>query len=90
MILMTVVLWLTGCAGYIVATGPPSSPIEIMVAPPSAYHVWVPGYYTYRGGTYVWIKGSYQVPPRGKIYVPGQWQKTNRGYKHSHGQWKKG
>jgi hypothetical protein len=89
-VFLTLALWLPGCSGYIIATGPPSPPVEIMIAPPSVYHVWVPGYYSYRGGNYVWIKGSYQVPPRGRTYVPGQWQKTNRGYKHNHGHWKKG
>jgi hypothetical protein len=89
-VLIMSMLLLTNCSGYIVATGPPLAQTEIILQPPSVYHVWVPGYYTYRGGTYVWIKGHYQVPPRNKTYVPGHWQKTNRGYKNHKGHWKKG
>jgi len=78
----------TACTGYVVAAGPPLPPDEIIVAAPSPYHVWVPGYYTYTGGTYIWIQGSYQVPPRGRTrYVQGEWVKTPKGYKHGRGHW---
>jgi hypothetical protein len=74
--------WLMGCSGYLVATGPPPIRTEIIVVAPSPRHVWVPGYYVYRGGNYVMIQGSYQVPPRGRTsYIQGQWHQTPKGYK---------
>jgi hypothetical protein len=80
---------LTSCTGYIVATAPPSPPDEVIIIAPSPRHVWVPGYYEYRGGTYIWIQGSYKIPPRGKKqYVQGQWMKTPKGYKRGKGHWK--
>ena len=89
-VLVVGIMLLSNCSGYLIATGPPMPRTEIIVQPPSVYHVWVPGYYDYRGGTYIWIQGHYQLPPKGKKYVPGQWQKTNHGYKHQRGHWKKG
>ena len=80
---------LTACTGYVVATGPPMPPDEVVVVAPSPQYVWVPGYYSYRGGNYIWIQGSYQIPPRGRNkYVQGEWMKTPKGYKHGRGHWK--
>ena len=82
-------LLLTACTGYVVASGPPLPPGEIIVAAPSPSYMWVPGYYEYTGGTYIWIQGSYQMPPRGRTkYVQGEWVKTPKGYKHRKGHWK--
>lgn len=85
---VVIVLAMSGCSGYFVATGPPAAPSEIIVAPPTVYHVWIPGYYTYQGGGYVWVKGYYTVPPRGKTYAPAHWIQTPRGYKHVKGHWR--
>jgi hypothetical protein len=82
-------LLLSNCSGYVIASGPPMAQTEIILQAPSAYHVWIPGYYEYRSGSYVWITGHYRVPPRGRTYVPGYWQKTDRGYKNHKGHWKK-
>jgi hypothetical protein len=80
---------LTACSGYIVATGPPSPPVEVVVVAPAPHYVWVPGYYAYNRTTYVWVDGSYRVPPRGrKSYVQGNWQQTPKGYKRGKGHWK--
>jgi hypothetical protein len=78
---------LMNCYGYIVA-GPPVPPNEIILQAPSTLHVWIPGYYTYSGGSYIWIQGHYTIPPKGKKYVPGNWHKTPKGYKRSKGHWK--
>jgi hypothetical protein len=80
--------WLTGCSGYLIATTPPPPVMEIVVVAPSPRHVWVPGYYTYRSGTYIQVQGSYQIPPRGRTsYSQGQWQNTPKGYKRGRGHW---
>jgi hypothetical protein len=71
---------LSGCTGYIVATGPPPPPDEVIIVAPSPRYVWVPGYYEYRGGTYVWIKGSYRIPP-----VENQVMYRGNGIKHLKG-----
>lgn len=80
---------LTACAGYIIATGPPAPPNEVILVAPSPQYVWVPGYYAYSGGAYVWIQGSYRIPPRGRTaYVHGEWMNTPKGYKRGRGRWK--
>jgi hypothetical protein len=80
---------LTACSGYIVATGPPMPPTEVVVVAPSPRYVWVPGYYSYNRTAYVWVDGSYRVPPRGRTtYVQGNWQQTPKGYKRGKGHWK--
>ena len=80
---------LTSCTGYIVGYGPPEPREEVIIVAPSPRYVWVPGYYTYSGGTYIWIEGRYQIPPRGKTrYVQGEWVKTPKGYKRGKGHWK--
>ena len=80
---------LVACSGYIVATGPPVPPDEVIVVAPSPRYVWVPGYYAYNSGAYVWIQGSYQLPPRGRSgYTQGEWMKTPKGYKRGKGHWK--
>ena len=79
---------LTACSGYIVATGPPSPPVEVIISAPAPHYVWVPGYYSYNRSTYIWVDGSYQVPPRGRTtYVQGRWQQGPKGYKRSRGHW---
>lgn len=88
-VLLTGAHWLVGCSGYVVATAPPPPRAEIVIMAPSPRHVWVPGYYDYRGGNYVYMQGSYQIPPRGRTsYNQGQWQQTSRGYKRGRGHWK--
>ncbi len=42
---------------------------------PSPRHVWVPGYYAWRGNGYGWNNGYWAIPPRPRaVYVPGYWR----------------
>ena len=79
---------LTGCSGYVVATGPPPMANEVIVVAPSPRHVWVSGYYSYNRGNYVYNDGYYRVPPRGRTsYTQGNWRNTPKGYKRDKGHW---
>src|SRR4051812_15762496 len=50
---------------------PPPPQREIIVERPSPMHVWVGGYWGWRGGRHVWIAGRWEAPPRnGSVWVP--------------------
>ncbi|WP_337040639.1 hypothetical protein [Emticicia sp. 17c] len=81
---------LAGCSGEIVTTPPPTAVVETIPAPITPRHVWVPGHYVARGGTYVWRNGYYTVPPRGRrVWVEGHYQRTPKGYVYRRGHWRR-
>ena len=73
-----------------VPQGPPEPIVEIIPAAPSPSHVWVSGYYGYRGNRYVWSPGFYSVPPRGRtIWYKGSYFQNRKGYHvYKRGYWK--
>ncbi len=74
---------------YYVAAAPPAVIVEAVPLPPSAIHVWAPGYWHYRGGRYVWAGGAYIVPPhRRAVWVPGHHARGRRGWRRVRGHWR--
>jgi hypothetical protein len=41
---------------------------------PTPRHVWVPGYWGYRGGTRVWIGGAWLLPQTNWVWIAPHWQ----------------
>lgn len=97
-------LLLTGCSSHrayrpVVATAPTGEVVVVSEAPPalrrevigvapSAQHVWVQGYWTYRSHRWVWMAGHYELRPRaGAAWIPGQWDRTSRGWVWLPGHW---
>lgn len=70
----------------VVKRAPPPAPAVRIVKPPrpGPRYTWVPGHYTYSGGSYHWTKGHWKVPPRrSAVWVPGH-------YSVSKGHWVRG
>ena len=69
---------------------PPVQVVEVVPAAPSQAHIWVPGYYGYRGNRYVWVPGSYRIPPRGRTtWVSGSYiQNGNGNHRFRRGYWR--
>ena len=76
-------------AGVYVRFGPPPPVREVIVARPGPRHVWVPGYYGYRGARYAWTPGYWAIPPRHRVaWVPGYWAHRPGGYIWVAGYWR--
>ncbi|MDX2268163.1 MAG: hypothetical protein NW208_08655 [Bryobacter sp.] len=56
---------------------------------PSPRHVYVPGYYQWRGNRYRWVDGRWAVPPRARaVWVPGYWRPQNGVHIWINGFWR--
>jgi hypothetical protein len=89
---------LTACGGgyagayYAVPTAPPPPPAygygAVGVAPGPG-HVWVNGYYDWRGGSYAWVRGSWVRPPRSRaVWVAPAYRPYGHGYRYFAGHWR--
>ncbi|WP_428655749.1 hypothetical protein [Runella sp.] len=60
---------LSGCVvrtrPVVVRPAPPAARVEVIPAPPSPRHTWVPGYHRWHRGHYEWRPGYYR---RGRRY----------------------
>jgi hypothetical protein len=57
-----------------VAGPPPPLRLETRPPAPSGQHVWVAGYWAWRGGRQVWIPGYWSLPPRpGYVWIEPRW-----------------
>lgn len=78
------------CAEIIIKAAPPA-PVSVAVIgrAPTAWHVWIPGYYMGVSGRYVWVPGKWMVPPRAGVdWVPPFWRQGPRGYLFVPGHWR--
>jgi hypothetical protein len=89
----------TGCASHAqrapragvtyVVVDPPPPRRDVIVVRPSSSHVWVDGYWAWRGREYVWTPGRWDLPPRGyRSWVPGRWQRERHGWFWIGGRWR--
>jgi hypothetical protein len=78
-------------AGALVATEEPPAPQEEqMGTAPSPAHVWVSGYWHWRGRRWLWMRGSWARPPRGfHAWMPGHWARYRRGWYWVPGHWRR-
>lgn len=73
----------------IVVAAPPQPRHEVVYARPSAYHIWIPGYWAWSGGRHVWIAGHYEVPPRGyRTWEQPRWERRGGNYIMIDGRWR--
>ena len=67
---------------------PPAPRVEVIPRAPSPRHVWVPGYWAWRGGRHVWIAGHYELPPRGMhTWIEPRWEHRGGSYVFIEGRW---
>ena len=71
-----------------VGTAPPAPQVESIPPAPSSTHVWIGGYWAWRG-RWVWVGGTYVVRPRAAaVWVPGHWDQRPRGWVWVPGHWR--
>ena len=61
LILVTSLIYITGCTATFVE-GPPPPPARVVVPapPPPPGHGWVPGHWEWDGKAWLWIQGHWQ------------------------------
>ena len=70
---------------------PPPPQEEIIVEQPSPAHIWVRGYWVWRGGRHAWLAGHWELPPRpGCVWVEPRWEHREHGYVFVTGTWRNG
>jgi hypothetical protein len=91
LLLSTVFLGLTGCAGaYVVRYGPPPPPrYAVMGYAPGPGYVWCEGSWAWRGSRWEWVAGRWMRPPRPRAaWVPGAWVAGHGGWHFRSGYWR--
>lgn len=77
-----------GASSVVVMQAPPAAQQEVPSTRPSADHVWVAGYWSWRNNQYTWIPGRWDVPPRsGAVWVPPRWQPEGNSWRFYEGYW---
>jgi hypothetical protein len=72
----------------IVMQAPPALQQEVVLAQPSALHVWLPGFWTWRNDRYEWMAGHWELPPRSStMWVAPRWEQQGNAYKFTEGYW---
>ena len=64
----------------------PYSSVGIGVRP-TPRHVWVPGYWGWRGGVQVWIGGAWLLPQTNWAWIAPHWQWTGYNWVWAQGYW---
>lgn len=60
---------------------PPPAPTEMVTQSPAANAVWIPGYWSFDGGSYSWAAGHWEIPPPNThTYVAAHWENQGTGY----------
>ena len=73
----------------VIVAPPPPPPTEVVYARPSRFHVWVPGFWAWRGGRYVWIAGHWERPPHGRRgWAEPRWERRGGNYVFIEGHWR--
>jgi len=75
--------------GIRVTIAPPALRMEVAPPAPSPRHLWIAGYWGWRGGAHLWIGGHWALPPRpGYIWEPARWEEVNGAWMFYDGHWR--
>ena len=66
--------------------GPPPVRYEVVPAP-RVGHVWVPGFWEWRGHHHVWVRGHWLRERRGYYYTPARWVERDGRWVYYGGAW---
>lgn len=73
----------------VITTPPPPPQHEVIYERPSATHVWVSGYWAWRGGRHVWTPGHWTLAPRSNaVWVAPRWEQRGGSYVFIDGYWR--
>jgi hypothetical protein len=78
-------------AEIVIHEAPPPPRREVMVERdrPSPRHVWVAGYWEWRGGRHSWVAGHWELPPRERaVWVEPRWEHRGDSYVFIQGTWR--
>jgi len=71
------------------APPPPRREVIIERNRPSRDHVWVKGYWVWRGSRHVWVDGHWERPPRPHaVWVEPRWERRPEGHIFIEGYWR--
>jgi hypothetical protein len=79
-------------AGYVdvvTDTAPPVARVEVVGAPPSADHFWIPGYWNWNGHAHVWVGGRWERERADQSWVPGHWGRFGGRWHFYGGHWQR-
>lgn len=72
----------------VIVTAPPPPRQEVVYIRPSPHHVWVNGYWVWRGNRYVWVAGHWELPPSGyRHWIAPRWERRGGTYVFIEGHW---
>ena len=60
----------------ILDVAPPPARVEVVPAA-RVGHVWVPGFWEWRGREHIWVAGHWVRERRGYVYKPARWEQVN-------------
>lgn len=71
------------------APPPPRHEVVVVRTRPGPHHVWVAGYWEWRGDRHVWVAGRWVLPPAGMhTWVAPRWERRGGGYVFVVGSWR--
>lgn len=82
-------LMASGLAAEQPRIGPPPLRVESPTLQPSPAHVWVSGYWKWKGVNYEWTEGRWVKAKKGRKWVPGTWEQVGSRWVWNAGSWKK-
>jgi hypothetical protein len=72
----------------VATVAPPPPRTEARPPQPSPHHVWLPGYWAWRGGRHAWIGGHWEEPPQtGMSWMPPRWENRAGKWDFHEGHW---
>jgi hypothetical protein len=75
--------------GIRVNVPPPALRVEVQPVAPSGRHVWIAGYWGWRGAAHVWNPGHWVVPPSPAYsWEPAHWQDVGGHWMFYEGHWR--
>lgn len=72
-----------------VTQAPPAMQQEVVLAQPGPDYKWVPGFWTWRNGTYQWVSGHWEIPPHpDSVWIAPHYEpESSGGYRFYEGYW---
>ena len=71
-----------------IESAPPPPQVEVIPAAPSPNHIWIAGYWGWRGGRHFWYPGRYEVRRVGQTWEAASWSRNGRYWRYAPGRWR--
>jgi hypothetical protein len=77
-------------AGEVVEVPPPAPRYEVIGVAPVVGHIWINGFWGWRGGRHHWVPGRWAAPRPGHHWVSPHWGRAGNGWRLNRGYWRRG